>query len=173
MISSAPLPSIPASVPGQSGSGAGTALLALDLGTCTGWALRERGGRICSGSQPFRPQRFEGGGMRFLRFHRWLTELSQASEGSAAPLPVGSWLFIPRRRTTTPVTTAISSAAAATVVLYTPETLAAHLGVTLATLENWRLSGYGPAWFQLGELIRYSATDVDAWLALQFEQAQG
>jgi len=40
-------------------------------------------------------------------------------------------------------------------------------------LENWRLSGYGPAWFQLGELIRYSATDVDAWLALQFDQAQG
>ncbi len=97
---------------------------------------------------------------------------------ASAPLPVGSWLFIPRRRTTTTVTTAISSAAissaaAATVVLYTPETLAAHLGVTLATLENWRLSGYGPAWFQLGELIRYSATDVDAWLALQFEQAQG
>ena len=93
---------------------------------------------------------------------------------AAAPLPVGSWLFIPRRRTTTPVTTAISTgAAAAAVVLYTPETLAAHLGVTLATLENWRLSGYGPPWFQLGELIRYSATDVDAWLALQFEQAQG
>jgi Holliday junction resolvasome RuvABC endonuclease subunit len=82
MISPAPLLSIPASVPGQSGSGAGTALLALDLGTCTGWALRERGGRICSGSQPFRPQRFEGGGMRFLRFHRWLTELSQASAPS-------------------------------------------------------------------------------------------
>jgi hypothetical protein len=92
---------------------------------------------------------------------------------AAAPLPVGSWLFIPRRRTTTTGTTAISSAAAAAVVLYTPETLAAHLGVTLATLENWRLSSYGPAWFQLGELIRYSATDVDSWLALQFEQAQG
>jgi hypothetical protein len=84
MISPAPLPSIPASVPGQSGSGAGTALLALDSGTCTGWALRERGGRICSGSQPFRPQRFEGGGMRFLRFHRWLTELIQASAPSTA-----------------------------------------------------------------------------------------
>jgi hypothetical protein len=57
---------------------AGTAVLALDLGTCTGWALRDRSGRICSGSQPFRPQRYEGGGMRFLRFQRWLTELSQS-----------------------------------------------------------------------------------------------
>ena len=55
---------------------AGTAVLALDLGTCTGWALQERSGHICSGSQPFRPQRYEGGGMRFLRFQRWLTELS-------------------------------------------------------------------------------------------------
>ena len=89
--------------------------------------------------------------------------------GASDPLLVGSWLFIPRRRTTNPVTTAITSAAAATVVLYTPETLAAHLGVTLATLENWRLSGYGPTWFQLGELIRYSATDVDAWLAQLIE----
>ncbi|MFZ9754071.1 MAG: hypothetical protein ACO3B3_11035 [Cyanobium sp.] len=70
MTSPAPLLALPAQVPGQSASAAGTALLALDLGTCTGWALRERDGRICSGSQSFRPQRFEGGGMRFLRFHR-------------------------------------------------------------------------------------------------------
>ena len=61
---------------------ASTALLALDLGTRTGWALQERNGRICSGSQPFRPQRYEGGGMRFLRFQRWLTELSRAAAPS-------------------------------------------------------------------------------------------
>ncbi len=78
MSPAVPLLNLPAQAPGQSASAAGTALLALDLGTCTGWAMRERCGRICSGSQPFRPQRFEGGGMRFLRFHRWLTELSQA-----------------------------------------------------------------------------------------------
>jgi hypothetical protein len=52
-----------------------TAILALDLGTTTGWALQSRDGHIQSGSQSFRPQRFEGGGMRFLRFRRWLTEL--------------------------------------------------------------------------------------------------
>jgi Holliday junction resolvasome RuvABC endonuclease subunit len=51
------------------------AILALDLGTTTGWALQSRDGHIQSGSQSFRPQRFEGGGMRFLRFRRWLTEL--------------------------------------------------------------------------------------------------
>ena len=49
-------------------------LLALDLGTTTGWALRTPDGSTTSGSESFRPQRFEGGGMRFLRFKRWLDE---------------------------------------------------------------------------------------------------
>jgi len=58
-----------------------TTILALDLGTTTGWALRDHTGRIISGSQSFKPQRFEGGGMRFLRFKRWLTELKAHADG--------------------------------------------------------------------------------------------
>ena len=58
-----------------------TILLALDLGTTTGWALRGGDGHITSGSESFRPQRFEGGGMRFLRFKRWLTEIKQSCGG--------------------------------------------------------------------------------------------
>jgi Holliday junction resolvasome RuvABC endonuclease subunit len=58
-----------------------TTLLALDLGTTTGWALRGRDAVITSGSPSFKPQRFEGGGMRYLRFKRWLTELKAASDG--------------------------------------------------------------------------------------------
>jgi hypothetical protein len=49
-------------------------LLALDLGTTTGWAISE-GGLVSSGSQSFKPGRFEGGGMRFLKFKRWLSTL--------------------------------------------------------------------------------------------------
>ena len=56
-------------------------LLALDLGTTTGWALRTPDRRIVSGTQSFKPQRFEGGGMRFLRFVRWLDELQTLSGG--------------------------------------------------------------------------------------------
>ncbi len=52
-----------------------TTILALDLGTTSGWALRDRTGRITSGSQSFKPQRFEGGGMRYLRFGRWISEI--------------------------------------------------------------------------------------------------
>lgn len=50
--------------------------LALDLGTTTGWALKPRDGAIAHGFVSFRPQRFEGGGMRFLRFKRWLSEIN-------------------------------------------------------------------------------------------------
>lgn len=52
-----------------------TSILAIDLGTTTGWALRPREGLITHGFVSFRPQRFEGGGMRFLRFKRWLSEI--------------------------------------------------------------------------------------------------
>jgi Holliday junction resolvasome RuvABC endonuclease subunit len=55
--------------------------LALDLGTATGWAIRTRDNSITSGTQSFKPQRFEGGGMRFLRFKRWLTEVKQSVDG--------------------------------------------------------------------------------------------
>ena len=49
-------------------------ILALDLGTITGWAML-CDGTITSGSQSFKPQRFEGGGMRFLKFKRWLADM--------------------------------------------------------------------------------------------------
>ena len=58
-----------------------TTILALDLGTTTGWALRGGDGHIISGSASFRPQRFEGGGMRFLRFKTWLAELNAHADG--------------------------------------------------------------------------------------------
>lgn len=56
-------------------------LLALDLGTTTGWALCTPDARIVSGTMSFKPGRFEGGGMRYLRFRRWLAELRATTEG--------------------------------------------------------------------------------------------
>jgi Holliday junction resolvasome RuvABC endonuclease subunit len=61
-----------------------TSILALDLGTVTGWALQQRDGTKTSGTQSFKPQRYEGGGMRYLRFKRWLNEfLAQGWELTA------------------------------------------------------------------------------------------
>lgn len=51
------------------------AILALDLGTTTGWALSLPDRSITHGYVSFKPQRFEGGGMRYLRFRRWLDEM--------------------------------------------------------------------------------------------------
>ena len=51
-------------------------LLALDLGTATGWAMRTADGNIVSGTQSFRPSRYDGGGMRYLRFRGWLDRLA-------------------------------------------------------------------------------------------------
>jgi len=58
-----------------------TTILALDLGTTTGWALTSRDGLISGGSESFKTTRFEGGGLRYLRFKRWLTELKAHAEG--------------------------------------------------------------------------------------------
>ena len=72
----------------------GVVILALDLGTTTGWALHTDAGQVVSGSGSFKPSRFEGGGMRFLRFKRWLTELKSATE----PHRVGAIYFEEVRR---------------------------------------------------------------------------
>ncbi len=50
--------------------------LCLDLGTTTGWAFRENENTIVSGSINFKNSRFEGGGMRYLKFTRFLDEMS-------------------------------------------------------------------------------------------------
>ena len=53
-------------------------ILALDLGTHTGWALLEDGA-IYSGVETFDVGRHCGGGMRFLNFKRWLTEMKSGA----------------------------------------------------------------------------------------------
>jgi len=72
----------PASAAG--GNGSTHCILALDLGTSTGWALRTADGLITSSTVCFRPRRFDGGGMRYLRFTNWLSELDRLSGPIAA-----------------------------------------------------------------------------------------
>lgn len=50
--------------------------LALDLGTKTGWSLAQDDGAIISGVKEFKQDRWQGGGLRFLRFRSWLDELN-------------------------------------------------------------------------------------------------
>ena len=71
----APVAALAAGDPG------GGAILALDLGQTTGWAVRTPDGVITSGTAEFKPGRHEGGGMIFLRFKAWLEEVDKAAGG--------------------------------------------------------------------------------------------
>lgn len=54
-----------------------TTILALDLGTKTGYALAKNGKRIISGMRDGASDRFSGGGMRYLKFRKWLSEMNE------------------------------------------------------------------------------------------------
>jgi Holliday junction resolvasome RuvABC endonuclease subunit len=54
-------------------------ILALDLGSNLGWAARMPDGGIVSGTEVFRPSRFEGGGMQWVRFRKWLGEIAHST----------------------------------------------------------------------------------------------
>ncbi|WP_417905290.1 hypothetical protein [Candidatus Tisiphia endosymbiont of Micropterix aruncella] len=49
-------------------------ILALDLGTTLGWAIRYPTGRITFGTVTFKLKRFEGGGMPYLRFKQFISK---------------------------------------------------------------------------------------------------
>ncbi|MEO6147832.1 MAG: hypothetical protein ABIT70_12465 [Sulfuriferula sp.] len=53
-------------------------ILAIDLGTKTGFAIKINN-TTTSGTIEFKPARFEGGGMRYLRFSRWLNEVRDSA----------------------------------------------------------------------------------------------
>jgi hypothetical protein len=47
---------------------------------------------------------------------------------------------------------------------WTPQQVAADLGVTLGTLRNWRSENRGPAYHKLSpKLVRYQKDDVLRW----------
>lgn len=70
------------------------ARLALDLGTTTGWCVGTPGAHF-SGVWSLKPGRFDGGGMRFVKFRERLNEI-----GSAYKLDVVSFEEVRRHRGT-------------------------------------------------------------------------
>lgn len=55
-------------------------VLALDMATKLGWAVRSVDGGIAYGTQNFTPKGLEGGGMRWLRFRNWVAEIVKVSK---------------------------------------------------------------------------------------------
>lgn len=59
-------------------------ILCLDLGTRSGWALTGgSGGNVLSGVWDFRPDRFDGAGMRYLKFRRQLDDFAKSIDVTA------------------------------------------------------------------------------------------
>lgn len=56
------------------------AVLALDLGTNTGFAIRVKSGKVMYGTQVFKNDRFSGGGMRFVRFNKWVEDMIRMND---------------------------------------------------------------------------------------------
>jgi Holliday junction resolvasome RuvABC endonuclease subunit len=56
-------------------------VLVLELDTSLGWAISTDGGAITSGMLSLKPSRWDGGGMRYLRFRRWLEEVVASAGG--------------------------------------------------------------------------------------------
>lgn len=51
-------------------------ILALDLGTKTGYALRTFAGGISHGTKSFKVGKYDGAGMRYLKFREWLEDIT-------------------------------------------------------------------------------------------------
>ena len=50
-------------------------------------------------------------------------------------------------------------------MLLTQKQLSEHLGgVSIRTLERWRVQGQGPKFVKVGRSVRYDIDDVKAWL---------
>ena len=112
------------------GDDAPTTILALDLGTSTGWALRTGDGLITSGTVSFRPGRFDGGGMRYLRFSNWLAELDRLSG------PIGAIHFEEVRHHTGTDAAHVFGGLLATLTAWAEVRAIPYSGVPVATIKR-------------------------------------
>lgn len=105
-------------------------LLALDLGTRTGWAVLPASGRIASGVAEFRPSRFEGAGMAFLRFERFLADAAEASG------PFDTVLFEEVRAHAGTIAAQVYGGFLAHLTAWCERTGTPYLGVPVATIKR-------------------------------------
>jgi hypothetical protein len=122
------------------------ALLCLDLGTKTGWALHTPNDThsqvalgITSGVHSFQPGRYEGGGMRYLRFRAWLTEMR-----ALIPLPEVSIYFEEVRHHSAVDAAHVYGGLLATLTAWCEENKVPYMGIPVGTIKK-TISGKGNA----------------------------
>jgi Holliday junction resolvasome RuvABC endonuclease subunit len=113
-------------------------LLALDLGTTTGWAMCLPDGGIVSGTVSFKPGRYDGGGMRYLRFRAWL-------DGVADDKPeIAAIHFEEVRRHVSTDSSHIYGGLLATLTAWCEQQSIAYQGVPVGTIKRF-ITGRGNA----------------------------
>jgi Holliday junction resolvasome RuvABC endonuclease subunit len=110
---------------------------ALDLGTTTGWAVSLPSGQIISGSRSFKPGRYEGGGMRFVRFTAWLDEQNGL-------YPIGMLAFEEVRRHSSTDAAHVYGGLMATLTAWCEARLKPYQGVPVGTIKK-HVTGKGNA----------------------------
>lgn len=113
-------------------------VLALDLGTTTGWALRTGDDFITSGTMSFKHTRYDGGGMRFLRFRRWLEQL----DSDAGPIEAIHFEEVRRHGGTDAAH--VYGGLLAVLTAWCEEHLVAYQGVPVGTIKRF-IAGKGNA----------------------------
>ena len=113
-------------------------MLALDLGTTTGYAIRNRDGVIASGTVSFRPNRYDGGGMRYLRFRTWLEAIVQ----DVAPINVVHYEEVRRHLSTDAAH--VHGGLLATLTAWCEQRSIAYQGVPVGTIKR-HITGRGNA----------------------------
>lgn len=126
-------------------------ILAIDLGTQTGWAALVDG-VITSGTQSFTPGRFEGAGMRFLRFTRWLTEMHELTKCEVI------YFEEVRRHLSTDAAHAYGGYMAC-LTMWCEKKLVPHAGLSVGTIKkNWTGNGNSNKEAMLAEAVRRGFT---------------
>jgi excisionase family DNA binding protein len=57
--------------------------------------------------------------------------------------------------------------------LLTIEELAEYLDVPIATIYDWRVDGKGPCAVRIGRRVKFTISDVNAWIDRQRESSPG
>lgn len=116
-----------------------SSVLALDLGTTTGWAMQlAAGGRIESGAVSFRPSRYDGGGIRYLRFRGWLDSIAADVAG------IGVVHYEEVRRHLSTDAAHVHGGLLATLTSWCEERSIAYQGVPVGTIKRF-ITGKGNA----------------------------
>ena len=107
------------------------ATLALDLGTTTGWALQLPDGHISTGTVSLNQTRYDGGGMRFLRFLRWLEQIDEDAG------PIEAIYFEEIRRHVSNDSAQVHGGFLGVLTTWCEDRLVAYQGVPVGTIKRF------------------------------------